>query len=341
MQASIDVLAQALREPYRAFTEQAERWLRTSSAWAWLQQRKAYPLAVGWSGGADSTALLLAMRALGFAVRAWHIDHAWHAHSARHAALLQRRAKDWDIPFFLHRLPPPSGKNREAMARHGRYHAWMDMAKQQHIGLLLLAHHADDQAETVCMRMLQGSGIYGCRGISETRRVDGLCILRPLLHLRKHELKQALEMADVSIIEDPSNSDLTLWRNRIRHRLFPAMRQSGHDPYILYRNWGEQARRYQQRIEARLQDIEQWRGPGWVRLRWACWSQQEPVLRAALLQRMMRALFGEGRCLGRRHLQLAEQWLAQGGHHGLDLAGCRLSHEGEALYLRNTRRLKR
>ncbi len=310
------------------------RHLQTSALLPALLKLRQQTLAVAWSGGVDSTALLLMLQQAGFRLQAWHIDHAWHAHSASQTAILQALARQLTIPFFSRRLPPPSGKNREAEARQGRYAMWQAMASENGVEHIILAHHADDQAETVCMRMLQGAGVQGCCGMAAQRRLGAqLTLYRPLLHLRKQQLQQLIASANIPVMDDPSNQDTSLRRNYIRHRLFPAMQEAGHDPYRLYLGFQRQALRYWQQVEQLLACIPLQQHGESVSMDWHTWISHSAAIRAALLQHMMSTLYGEGRCLGRRHILLAEQWLQQGGNNGIDLAGCRLSHRRTRLLL--------
>jgi len=291
---------------------------------------------VAWSGGADSTALLLTLRQCGHDVHAWHVDHGWHEHSAIHAAGLAEQAAEWGIPFVHTRLSA-SAVNREAAARHGRYRAFAAFAEQQGIDALCLAHHLDDQAETVCMRMLQGGGVYGCRGMAACRRQGDLTFFRPLLHLRRTDLRQALVDAGLRWLEDPSNADVTLWRNRIRHHLFPAMRAAGSEPVDLYMRWQREAVQLTNIIDAGLAHLTLQRDQAGCSLPWDAWVTLPQPMRMQALQRMMAELFGAGHVLGRRHLELAERWRSGGGRGGLDLSRCRLSRRDRRLHLEPAR----
>ncbi len=315
------------------------RHLQTSALLPTLLKLRHQTLAVAWSGGVDSTALLLMLKQAGFRLQAWHIDHAWHAHSAAHATTLQALAEQLAVPFFSRRLPSPSGKNREAEARQRRYAMWQAMASEHGVRHMMLAHHADDQAETVCMRMLQGAGVQGCCGMAAQRRLGAqLTLYRPLLHIRKQQLQQLVTSANIPVVDDPSNQDTSLRRNYIRHRLFPTMQGAGHDPCKLYLGLQRQAWRYWRQIEQSLARIPLQQCDEGVSMNWHVWIGQSAAVRAALLQRMMSTLHGEGRCLGRRHILLAEQWLQQGGNNGIDLAGCRLSHRREQLLLQTNKK---
>ncbi|MDQ6976244.1 MAG: tRNA lysidine(34) synthetase TilS [Mariprofundaceae bacterium] len=302
---------------------------------------KQQSIAVGWSGGIDSTALLLLLRQCGYHVQAWHVDHAWHTDSANHCDQLAAQAKAWGVSFFHRRLPAPKNKNREALARQGRFQAFSCLAKEHHVQTLCLAQHADDQAETVCMRLLQGASFKGCCGIHDQRVIAGLQILRPLLHLTKQCLKAALIQAEVPIIEDPSNDDLSLWRNRIRHRLFPAMLAVEHSPRKLFFRWQQQAMALNNEIMQLADNVVIHQEKERCYVAWLVWQSSIQPVRVEILQRMMACACGAGRILGRRHILLIDTWRAQGGRQGLDLSACRLTHKKSILQLSAGANLKK
>jgi len=296
-------------------------------------------VAVGWSGGADSTALLLLLLQQGYRVQAWHIDHAWRESSAAEAASLAQQAKQWGIELLIARLPAPSGCNREAEARKGRYAQFEQWAQATGITTLCLGHHRDDQAETVCMRLLQGAGIAGCRGMHYHRKHGRLDLVRPLLHIAGAELKGALEEAGIHWLEDPSNSDMTVWRNRIRQRLFPAIEQADVSPSDLFLRWQTQAARLAGQLDretdllltdASALDQEEQSAC----MPWLTWSACSAPLRARLLQKMMSFVLGDGATPGRRHILMVEAWTLRGGRGGLDLSNCRLQRSRKNLHLR-------
>ena len=290
-------------------------------------------LAVGWSGGVDSTALLLALHHNGFQVQAWHVDHAWHRQSCDDARLLSKQAKAWGIPFLSRRLKQAPAANREAQARQGRYQAFQAMAAQTGIYAIALGHHADDQAETVCMRMLQGAGVMGCRGIASSSRRGELDIYRPLLHVRRQALLSALQAEGIAWVEDSSNTDISLWRNRIRLRLFPAILAAGHDPYTLFMRWQKQAVSLAANVNAEADSVCLQKTEGVCAVNWGDWQGVSRVVRAQVLQRMAASALGEGVVLGRRHIELIEFWRKKGGRGGLDLSACRLYRRGSYLHL--------
>lgn len=304
---------------------QAAVWLKNCQ----LPER----LAVGFSGGADSTALLLALHHAGHEVIAWHVDHGWRADSAREADALRRQMDIWGIEFYSADVDAISANNREATARKARYVQFARWAKAQGIKTLCLAHHRDDQAETVCMRMLQGAGVAGCAGMRPVRELEHLSVVRPLLRVLKSALKAALRQAGVRWLEDASNRDTTLMRNHIRHHLFPHIRKNGVDPSDLFCRWQIQASLLSVMLneQASAAGIQQRQGV--VSMSWNIWREMPGPVRACVLQHMIAMLFSEGVVLGRRHIELAESWLRKGGRGGIDLSRCRLSHRGEGLQL--------
>lgn len=320
------------------------------NAQSWLNQNIIMPLtdavAVGWSGGADSTALLLALKSRGKRVHAWHVDHAWRETSADEALYLAEVAEKWGIPFSSARLASAPEANREAAARQARYAQFKHWAGQQNISILCLAHHRDDQAETVCMRMLQGAGAGGCRGMQQQRMQGRLQIVRPLLHVPGLELRLALQRAGVTWLEDPSNSEMSVWRNRIRHRLFPAFRQADILPEELFLRWQQQAEKLTIRLDAAADKVmnsdntDELKNPeetSQVSLPWQSWVTCGSAVRARVLQKMMARLLGSGVTPGRRHILLAEKWTHQNGRGGLDLSRCRLQRRRAYLHLEPVR----
>ncbi len=311
---------------------------------AWLSSSEVSSLpkkvAVGWSGGADSTALLLALKEAGHTVQAWHVDHGWRETSRQECKLLSEQAAAWGIPFIAKRLERETHANREAAAREGRFSQFQVWGREHGITTLCLGHHRDDQAETVCIRLLQGAGVGGCRGIQYQRIRDGLNIVRPLLHVSGKELRTMLQKNGVAWFEDPSNQEMDIWRNRIRHQLFPRIADEGVDPVRLFMRWQRQAERLAKELDAGADQVLRncdlpvsEKEKSIVALPWRQWVESSPPVRARVLQRMMVSLLGEGVTPGRRHIMLVEQWTGRSGRGGLDLSRCRLQRKQGQLHL--------
>jgi tRNA(Ile)-lysidine synthase len=187
---------------------------------------------VAFSGGPDSTALLWGMSRLaaarGFRLAAAHLDHAGDSGSAARAEAAAQIAARLGVPLVCERrdLGDFHRDSPEAAGRRARY----EFLERTRAGLgarwIATAHHRDDQAETVLLRLLFGSGLEGLAGV---RPVHG-AVVRPLLGLTRSALLAALDSAGLAPVDDPTNRDLAVPRNRVRHRLLPAL--AADDPGI-------------------------------------------------------------------------------------------------------------
>jgi len=184
------------------------------------------PLAVAFSGGADSTALLLAC------ARRWPGQvHALHVHHGLQAAAdaFERHCADvcarLGVPLHVRRVDarPAAGESPEAAARHARYAALAALARAHGLQDIALAHQADDQAETLLIALARGAGLAGLAAMPALALRDGLRYHRPLLALSGAELRDWLRAQGVAWIDDPSNADPRFVRNRIRAQLLPAI----------------------------------------------------------------------------------------------------------------------
>jgi len=292
-------------------------------------------VAVAWSGGADSTALLFLLRDAGFIVQAWHIDHGWHHDSAQYADDLATKAAHLGLVFHTRRLEK-AGCNIEAQAREGRYDSFLALAEQTGCFDVLLGHHADDQAETVCMRLLQGAGVAGCQGMLKHRQQKNVRLWRPLLHVSRRDIELFLQQQSVCWFDDESNQDITIWRNKIRHKLFPRIKKQGTEPHKLFLRWQTQAVRIQAMIALQGEQVQVLRRVEQdvcCVIDWRDWCGQSAPVRAYVLQKMIGLLFEDGRVFGRRHILAIEQWRKHGGNGWLNLSRCCLYKKGQRLQL--------
>lgn len=167
-------------------------------------------LAVAVSGGNDSLALLLlAARAFPGRVTALTVDHGLRADAAAEATGVAAQCAALGVPHVTLRWE--GGKphaNIQAAARTARYRLMGDWCAGQGVALLLTAHHADDQAETLLMRLQRGSGSAGLAGIRAARPlVAGVTLVRPLLGVRRAVLASLVAAAGWHAVDDPSNAD--------------------------------------------------------------------------------------------------------------------------------------
>jgi tRNA(Ile)-lysidine synthase len=184
------------------------------------------PVVVGCSGGADSLALLALAVDTALAPIAVHIDHGLRAGSDREAQLVAEAAARLGARFDARRVAVDQGPNLEARARTARYGA-LEAARAAHgASAVLVGHTADDQAETVLLNLLRGSGASGLAGMPAHRGR----VLRPLLGARRADVRAVCEQRGLVPVEDPSNDDLTFRRNWIRHEVLPLLeRGAGRD----------------------------------------------------------------------------------------------------------------
>ncbi|SRR5579883_74355 len=184
-------------------------------------------LAVACSGGADSTALLHALAQLRQArergLRALHVDHQLHADSSRWAEHCKKFCEALDVPIEIVRVQVAHdrGEGLEAAARRARYAAFAQALQPGE--WLIVAHHRDDQVETVLLKLLRGAGPHGLGGMRERRALGGGMLWRPLLDVPRAVLRDYVAQNGVSFIDDPSNADTRLSRNFLRAEVIPTL----------------------------------------------------------------------------------------------------------------------
>ena len=185
-----------------------------------------FPLAIAFSGGADSTALLLAaQRAWPGRITALHIHHGLQEAADAFAQHCVALCAQYQLPLHTVRVQAhaAAGESPEDAARRARYAALADAARAQGAATVWLGHHADDQVETLLLALSRGAGLPGLAGMPERFVRHGMAFERPLLAVSGAQLRQGLTDADIPWVEDPTNADTAYTRNRIRHALLPAL----------------------------------------------------------------------------------------------------------------------
>jgi tRNA(Ile)-lysidine synthase len=174
------------------------------------------------SGGPDSLALLmLADAAFPGAIEAATVDHRLRAGNAEEARAVAAVCETLGVPHAILSDPaaPIAGASPQAQARALRYRLLAAWAGERGIPCVATGHHADDQAETLLMRLARGAGVAGLAGIRARREAEGVTILRPLLGWRRAELARIVEEAGLAAADDPSNSSDAYDRTRFRRLL--------------------------------------------------------------------------------------------------------------------------
>ena len=192
-----------------------------------LPEYPRLPLCVAFSGGADSTALLAAVAALGrpaLCVRALHVDHGLHRDSRAWSRHCRAVARELGVTLGVRAVAVERrrGESLEAAARAARYRALGAALRPGEA--LLTAHHEDDQLETVLLQLLRGAGVAGLAAMPAVAPFAGGRLVRPLLGVPHTQLVAWLRGRSLSWIEDDSNAQLHLDRNYLRAQVLPLIR---------------------------------------------------------------------------------------------------------------------
>lgn len=181
---------------------------------------------LGLSGGADSVALFHILRETeGVKLTAVHVNHGLRGEeSIQDEAFVRDLCRRYGIGLLSFQASPENDRS-ELWAREVRYAFFREAMERSGADWLVLAHHQNDQAETLIEHLLRGSGLDGLCCMARETEQNGLKIMRPLLNIASATLREALAEAGYSWREDGSNADLGYTRNRIRHQLLPLMEE--------------------------------------------------------------------------------------------------------------------
>jgi tRNA(Ile)-lysidine synthase len=185
---------------------------------------------VGFSGGVDSSALVHALVELQaanpeWAIRAIHIDHQLQSVSGDWAVQCQERLAKLGVPLTVERvdIARDDSEGLESAARRARYEVFRRALQDNEV--LLTAHHADDQAETLLLALMRGSGVQGLAAMPAIKKFAGGWHLRPLLNFTRSDIEIWAREQGIDAIDDPSNALLRHDRNYLRHEVLPPLRK--------------------------------------------------------------------------------------------------------------------
>lgn len=198
------------------------------------------------SGGLDSMALLFILNETNlFDLNIAHVNHGLRFNSGDDEKFVSKICDKFSLPFYSKQLDPSkmeAGESIEQWARVERYLFLNNTAKISQSRWIMTAHHGNDQAETVLMNLSKKSGIAGLRGIAKQRNN----IIRPLLPFRKKELTKFVQKTGIPFREDPTNTDMLMPRNFIRHKVikpweteFQDIIMGIHDSAKYFSDWKE------------------------------------------------------------------------------------------------------
>lgn len=186
-------------------------------------------VAVAVSGGADSAMLAVAAASLGRPLVLLHVHHGLQAPADQWQAQVEALGARLAVPVRSARVQvaDDSGKGIEAAARQARYDALAALARAESVGHVLLAHHRNDQAETVLLRLLRGAGLQGMGAMRPRRERDGIVYLRPWLEIDRARILEAAAAFHARTgwqpVQDPTNADPAYTRAAVRTQLAPVL----------------------------------------------------------------------------------------------------------------------
>jgi tRNA(Ile)-lysidine synthase len=192
-------------------------------------------IAVAYSGGLDSSVLLHLMaqyaRAHQIKLYAFHIHHGLSPDADAWSRHCEQQSNQLEIHFCTQHIEVPTGNGDgvEGAARIVRYAALGDLCRQYRVPLLVTAHHENDQAETVLLQLLRGSGVAGLSGMDRCNQAPALLnnetlfMARPLLSMTRAVLQELATVHGITFVEDSSNADLRYTRNALRHEVMPLL----------------------------------------------------------------------------------------------------------------------
>jgi tRNA(Ile)-lysidine synthase len=279
------------------------------------------------SGGPDSVALLHALRELaprfGYRLAAAHLNHRLRgAESDRDEMFVRDLCATLGVELVVEQADDrpasgpalsPAAPNLEERAREVRYGFLAAAAARLGASHIATAHHADDQAETVMLRLLRGAGVAGLGAMAEAvaRGPGGVAIVRPMLHVRRDEVLHYLDSIGARFVIDGSNGDRGFLRNRVRAELLPALERDFAPG--LRRRLSALAREMRDlddyvsraaRVELGLRLVEHapGAGPDCFDLNLDGFARLHPALAAALLREFLARRIGSLRRFTRRHI---------------------------------------
>ena len=183
------------------------------------------PVIVATSGGADSVALLYVLYKLGYKVILAHVNHHKRKESEIEQKAMAEFAKLLNIPFELLNYHYDGIDNFHNDSHNARYNFFKSLCDKYNTNIIATAHHTDDQIETVLMKLMEGSNLYGYGGISILNDDGQYKIIRPLLCVSKEEIYEYVKNNKLVYFEDSSNFEDDFLRNRLRHHVIPLLKK--------------------------------------------------------------------------------------------------------------------
>lgn len=297
------------------------------------------PILLGLSGGPDSLSLLHLLlqlrktRPITLAVA--HVDHGWRPESSSEAEQLRTLVQQQELPFHLRTLSPLELQgNLEAACREERIRFFQTLCLEHGYQAVLLGHQADDQAETVLKRILEGASLNCLTALQEVTHIDGINLWRPLLPFRKTQILEWLVEQQLTAFNDYTNLDPKYLRGRFRSQILPELSKAFGKEILgnlchLAEEAQELKEHMQQSLECYLDAIEP--GPWGVMLDLSSSCPASPFALKYLLRAFLQC---EGLCPSRQLLETACSLMLDGkGDRQLPLGQHILQVDRKRLFL--------
>ncbi len=277
------------------------------------------------SGGADSTAMLHALCAVnGLYDRRWlisvaHLDHQIRDDSAGCASLVQKMAGELGLECRMESMDVPAmikaeGGSLEETARRVRYDFLRRTAEEFGANVVAVAHHADDQAETVLHRVIRGTGLHGLAGMRPSRSItegSDIVVVRPLLSFRRRALREYLSHRGLPFHDDPTNLDTAeATRNHLRQNVLPLL-EATVNPKVadalvrLAEQAGSAAEAIEIMATQAMEESRPERKPGEVRLRAQSLAKLPAAVRTEVVRRVLNEIGAKLGAIGQERIEAA------------------------------------
>jgi tRNA(Ile)-lysidine synthase len=282
--------------------------------------RKGDTVVAAISGGPDSVVLLYMLCALSkdlkLRLHVAHLDHMLRPDSLDDKLFVEALAEKLRIPVTTARVDIKRLGKRgslEEICRDARLDFLYGVAKKTKADKIALGHTQDDQAETILMRIIRGTGLYGLAGILPRRKMRGFEIIRPLLEVSRHEITAFLKRAKIKTRLDPSNLEDVYFRNRVRNKLLPLLeaQYNANIREVLANMAHGAAVDYEylhKKAAAALKKIQTLKGANAKRmnLKLEVFLRLDPALQRLLLRLAIKQVRGDTRRLTFRHMREIE-----------------------------------
>ena len=200
------------------------------------------PIVVAVSGGADSVALINILHNLNYNVVMAHVNHHMRAESEEEEKEMISFAKRLNVPIEILEYHFDGNDNFHNASHNARYKFFKEVCEKYNTNIIATAHHLDDQAETILMKIMEGSNLYGYGGISIVNDDGNYKIIRPLLCLSKQDIYNYCNANNLKYFEDSSNHEDHYLRNRLRHHVIPLLKNECNDFYAKVFEYSNQAK---------------------------------------------------------------------------------------------------